>query len=278
MNDPFIHKFFKNNIRLYLKKLNKQFIGNGKNEIKKIIIEYNKSIPLEFKLIEENNMINIYISNFLDYDNIEKSCLTIKISKRYKIASIEGISSENFTCFSNSVFVLKNEASFYLMMTIKMLKKYKNKFNINKIQLRDNAIIKLKNGLTYNLSLFKLLTEGKSWYEKYGFKINKTKKKEYNKSKKIYKKIKVKNFKLDNIIKKIKINDKNILNEINIILKIIKINLNIKMIKLMYFIFVENKNKYRYIIYALIIEKIKSRLIDKFDYIISIPTLFYMNI
>ena len=277
---------FIKSVKSYLKYNNKSHFSDlmiGGNKVDTFEIEYDKKIKLEFKTVTDNDDINIYISNEFNYEKLDiiSSCLTIKINKKYKIAYIEGISSDNFSCFNNSDFILRNESGFYLQMTIKMLKKYKEKFNINKIQLRDNAVIKLKNGLTYNLSQFKLLTENTTWYEKYGFTIDNMKIKEkYKLSKKILNKLKAKDLKFDNILRKvlIGIQDEKIINEINIILKLTDDYKEYNLINFLNNIFVINKSKIRYIIYALIIDKLLDRLSYKFNYEKYIPNTYYIKL
>jgi hypothetical protein len=88
------------------------------------------------------------------------------IDKDNKMAIIEAISADKFVCFYDVDFNLKNKGSFYLKISIKMLEKYKDKFKINKIVLRDNATVHCKfkeKSFSFNLSQFLLLTNGNTW-------------------------------------------------------------------------------------------------------------------
>lgn len=117
-------------------------------------------------------------------------------------------------------------------MAIKMLKKYKDKFKINKINLKDNAKVQPINEKYYNLSQFKLLTEGITWYEKFGFKINKD----------IIKNLKTKE---TNLYKLIKDNNKIDSEYKNNILKYIKLNKENYLLELINMIFVENRHNHK---------------------------------
>ena len=159
-----------------------------------------------------------------------------------------------------------------------MLKKYKNKLKINKITLQDNAIIKPKYGESYNLSQFKLLTEGFSWYEKYGFKINKKTKKQHQINKEIINKIKIKDVKLENIILNVK-NKKLPNNYLKPIIKYIKENQNEKLMKIMKEIFIYQRTDYTDLLYSLIIEKILRNIEKNNDnYEKYKPTSYYMRL
>ena len=121
---------FIKSVKSYLKYNNKSNFHDlmtGINKVYTFDIEYDKKNKLEYKIVTENDDIDMYISNEFNYEKLDiiSSCLTIKINKKYKIAYIEGISSENFSCFNNSDFILRNESDLYLKMTIKMLKNIK---------------------------------------------------------------------------------------------------------------------------------------------------------
>lgn len=222
----------------------------------KYIVSYKHEFVLTFnKAIDENETNLILLSNNLEEDiNRDNSCIVIELYKNDKVAHLYGMSSSSIhNCFSDPEFILKKPSSFYLNMTIKMLKKYKEKFNINKITLQDNAMIKPKYGKNYNLSQFKLLTEGISWYEKYGFKINKEKKEQHKINKELIKKLKIKDLKVDNIILNVK-HKKLPINYLNSIIKYIKDNKNEKLMVIMKEIFVYQKTNYTYLLYSLIID------------------------
>jgi len=177
---------FVKNFLAYEYKLNKNiFIQKGGNPDKIYNIEYDKKIELIFKQITKSpDEIEIYLSNEFDDNN----CITIQINKKLKVASIHGISKEKNSCFNHADFILKNSGSFYLEMSLKLLKKYKDKFNINKITLIDNAQIYCENNGKFKLSQLLLLTKGYTWYEKFGFKIkDKIKRNQVENSKKLLK-------------------------------------------------------------------------------------------
>ena len=177
----------------------KSILGGGK----KYKINYKREFELIFdEILDENDIRTILLSNNLEETKRkDNSCIAIELNIKEKEAHIFGVSSSSlYNCFADPEFILKKAGSFYLKMGIKMLKKYKEKLGINKIILQDNAIISPLYGKSYNLSQFKLLTEGISWYEKYGFKINKEKRVQHKQNKEIIKKLKVNDIKLENII------------------------------------------------------------------------------
>lgn len=251
------------------------FYGGGENKPKIFKIQYNDKIELEFKKVNTDDGLEIYISNEFDKNKLmpETSCLSIKINKKSKEAYIEGISSENFSCFSNTYFKLKKEASFYLMMTIKMLKKYKDKFNINKITVRDNAIIKTNKG-NFNLSQFKMLSEGVSWYEKFGFKVDKKYKKQHQINKDIINKLTIDDINILEILKGLPLD-----NYIKSVINFGKDSLNMKLTDFMKIIFVDNKNKYSEELYLLIIDKLIRILENNYNNFVRYkPINYYMKI
>ena len=175
----------------------------GQDKEKTFKIEYDGKIELEFKRINRgDNEFEIYLSN--DFD--DSSCITIQINKKTKVASIHNISKEKNDCFNHADFILKHQGTFYLKMAIKLLKKYKEKFNINKITLIDNAVITCKESSEFdkgkfNLSQSLLFTNGYTWYEKFGFKITDEKKnKIVENSKKVIESLKIKDIDFDPIL------------------------------------------------------------------------------
>ena len=104
-----------------------QLIRQGGGNYKKIKMEYDEKIELEFKKVKvDKNNIEIYISDkFVDEPSNENSCISVLINKELNVAHIQGISGSTlYNCFANPEFILKKPGSFYLKMTIKMLKKY----------------------------------------------------------------------------------------------------------------------------------------------------------
>lgn len=150
-------------------------IGGNKKNIK---IKYKKQI---FTFEESNIDEEIYVL----YSTDELECVYVVIHNSDKVAEIHGIS--NYKTCVNITFSNLNVGSILLKLTIKMLKKYKNKFNINKIILVDNSLKQCKK---YNIefSTMMILLNGHTWYGKYGFRpfdsdtynLNKIKNKQYD--------------------------------------------------------------------------------------------------
>lgn len=256
-----------------------------------IRIDYKDMISLEFEQVNEDKHIKLLLSNKFNNDNMYGSCITVEIDSKHKIASISSLSTDIFKCFYHDDFILKNPSSFYIKMTIKMLQKYKDKFKINRIELRDNASINIKNGKQYNLSQFKLLTEGLTWYEKYGFKIANKNKEKLKKNKKILSKIKLKNINFDKIFDRAtndiiennkKLTRKSIYQDFIMNIKNIKIYINknkdMNFVDFMHFIFIHNKKKINYITYSYIINHLLTEIESKFNYERFYPSKFYMNL
>ena len=203
----------KNEIRHndFFKDTKNNLIGGG-NKI--LSINYNDNIyNFEESEIDDNHFI------LYSYEENPLDCVSIIISKEDKIAEIHGIflqkqkynppfeieqsskSQKNGIgnyekCLQNSN---TNIGSTLLKITIKMLKKYKDKLGINMITLTDNSIKSCKKN-NIILSKMLILLTGDTWYGKYGFRpydiqvksINDTMNNKYNKNKKIMSKITIK--------------------------------------------------------------------------------------
>jgi phosphoenolpyruvate synthase/pyruvate phosphate dikinase len=105
-------------------------------------------------------------------------------------------------------------------MSIKLLKKYKEKFNINKITLIDNAQIYCNKGGKFNLSQYLLFTNGNTWYEKFGFILKEKNKREIlDKSKKVLKDLKIKDINFKAIFDDIEKNEKSKILNKNLIIQ-----------------------------------------------------------
>lgn len=173
-----------------------QQIGGGK----KLSVTYN-----DHKYIYEQVMDDDYYILFSKDEKEE--CVMIIISKEEKTAEIHGIGNYR-SCFMDTN---ENVGSTLLKITIKMIKKYKDRFGIEMIILADNSLKKCHDK---NIQLGNMLTllTGDTWYGKYGFRPI-----EYSDNKyiidehhnKLYEKNK-------HIIDNIKIGDFNLLNYINI--------------------------------------------------------------
>jgi len=135
----------------FLQPYNKILYGGG-NRVLSIKYDNNK---YEFLECHDDNYFILYSKN-------EEDCVTVIIND--KIAEIHGIGNYE-TC---SVDTNVNVGSILLKITIKMLQKYRDKFNINKIILTDNSIKKCGNK-NIILSTMLILLTGNNWYGKYGF-------------------------------------------------------------------------------------------------------------
>ena len=79
---------------------------------------------------------NIDANHYILYSKEDDNCVIVIISKKDNTAEIHGIGNYK-TCLYESN---QNVGSTLLKLTIKMLKKYKNKFNIKMITLADNSL------------------------------------------------------------------------------------------------------------------------------------------
>jgi hypothetical protein len=91
-------------------------------------------------------------------------CINIIISEITNTAEIIGIKAyEDCLCDSN-----KNIGSILLKITMKLVKKYKDKYDIKTIILKDNSIKKCNNN-NIKLPIMLILLTGDTWYGKYNF-------------------------------------------------------------------------------------------------------------
>jgi len=128
----------------------------------------------------------------------------IIISKEEKTAEIHGIGNHR-SCFMDTN---ENVGSTLLKITIKMIKKYKDRFGIEMIILADNSIKKCNNN---NIKLSNMLTllTGDTWYGKYGFRPTDERFKiKYENNKKIMNTITLKDIDLIKYLKMAKLDEK----------------------------------------------------------------------
>jgi hypothetical protein len=117
-------------------KFEKIMLGNG-NMIgggNKIIIDYdNYNYIFEESEIDDNHYI-LYSKN-------DEDCVTVIISKEDQVAEIHSIGN-----YKSCLMAITNEGvgSTLLKITLKMLKKYKQKLGIKMIILTDNSLIRCK--------------------------------------------------------------------------------------------------------------------------------------
>jgi hypothetical protein len=119
-------------------------IGGGSNKLKVIYKDQPQSGDSVLQTHHTYNFIKSEINSdrFILYSQDNKfECISIFISTTENVAKIHGIT--NFT--SCLIDTNENVGSTLLKITLKMLKKYKEKLNINKISVKDNS---QKNALT----------------------------------------------------------------------------------------------------------------------------------
>jgi hypothetical protein len=163
-------------------------IGGGKKL--KVTYEENKYI------FEEALDKNYYIL----WSKDEFECSTVVIDIDTKTAEVHNISNYA-SCLATTN---TNIGSTLLRITIAMLKKYKDKFDINKIFITDNSVKKCGNK-NITLSTMMILLTGDTWYGKYGFRPREERfVKKYNNNKTIMNTIELKDIDLIKYLKKTK--------------------------------------------------------------------------
>jgi hypothetical protein len=200
-------------IHLYL---NNEFVKNqlrSKNITIKNLQSYldQKGGSIEEIKINYNNEDFVFIDTFGDLvyflyskDGKEDTCLSITIDSENKVAYINNINGDTLKCGDT---IMDNQGSHLLKAGVKFLIENKKKFNINIIQLTDNAYINcyskiLNKNKQINLSELLLLTKGYTFYGKYKFEpLDKEYKKIEDKVIKKLKNLKIKDLQFDKIIK-----------------------------------------------------------------------------
>lgn len=191
-----------NNVKMKDALIVKQYGGNdyfAPNMNHNLTIEYNNHKYIFEKSIVDDNH---YILSSKDNDD----CVSVIISKN-GYAEIHGIGNYK-SCLQDTN---ENVGSNLLKLTIKMLKKYKDKLKIKMITLTDNSI-KACGKYSIYLSSMLVLLNGDTWYGKYGFRpieytsdnyrIDNFNNKKYEANKLIINKIKISDI---NLIKYIKL-------------------------------------------------------------------------
>ena len=180
-------------IKKFLNKKKKMQFGGTED----LIIIYKKYEYKYIKALDDNYYI-LYSKDDID-------CVTIIIFPEDENAEIHGIGNYK-SCIEDSN---KSVGSTLLKITIKMLKKYKDKFKINKIILTDNSLKKCGK-VNIKLAHMLFLLNGNTWYGKYDFRpidnatyeYNEILNEQYNNNQSIIENI---NIKEANIIKYIKL-------------------------------------------------------------------------
>lgn len=267
-----IYKIIRDYNIIRTNKINKNKLLGGN---KKITIKAD-TIELNYLYIYQDNDEFIYLSDIKNTTNQENNCIIISItnnkSKNNKTAEIINLTSdENTKCYNDDEFIIKNPGSFYLKMTIKMLIKYKEYFNINSIKLKDNSVLYCKN-TKIDLSKYLFLTRGYTFYGKYGFIFeNENDNIKENRNKKILSKLFVKDINFNEIIKKSlknKITKEKTHEEkeiINNFLVLVNNNKNKKYIDFMSNIFVKN-NINSCLLYSIFYHELEKFLEDNYNY------------
>jgi hypothetical protein len=135
----------------------RHFLSNQIGGSKKLKITYNDS-----EYIFDEAMDKDY---YVLYSKDEFECVAVIIDIENKIAEIHGIG--NYTSCLDDINT--NVGSTLLKITLKMVKKYKDKLDVKKILITDNSLKKCHNK-NIKLSVMLTLLTGDTWYGKYGFK------------------------------------------------------------------------------------------------------------
>ena len=130
-----------------------QFGGAGNN----LTVTYN-----DHKYIFEESVDDDYYILFSKDEKEE--CVMVVISKKEKTAEIHGIGNYKSCIMYTNV----NVGSTLLKITMKMIRKYKDRFGIEMIILADNSLKRCHNKNIQLSNMLTLLT-GDTWYGKYGF-------------------------------------------------------------------------------------------------------------
>ena len=183
----------------------KNIINNSINNQKggAFSIEY-KTHKIKFDKLIDNNELHLFLSTL----NNKNHCIYIIIDINERIAYINEITSNiSNKCFKQDEF---NNGKTIMEITIKMIYKYKDKFNIDKIQLNDHSNIDCGNGIKIWLSDLSFLQHGNTFYSRFGF-IAQTHPEFFNNNVNILNKCKVKDYNLNKFMNKyIKPTDENI--------------------------------------------------------------------
>jgi hypothetical protein len=191
---------FKNNLKTdTILRVNQLESGLSLNGGKQLNVSYkNNKYIFNESIIDENHYI-------LSTKN-EEECVNVIISKEEKVAEIHGLKSYK-SCL---VDTNQNVGSELMKLTLKLLNKYKDKFNIDIIVLTDNSV-KNCNGENIKLSIMYSLMNGDTWYGKYNFrpikvennfyKIDDYQNELYEKNKVIMRNIKISNINLIDYVK-----------------------------------------------------------------------------
>ena len=211
-----------NNCKLIKNKFNTycQIGGNDKHYIIKYMDE-----KYTFELLDdEYSTYKMYILKAL---NSDIDCVILNIDKENKIATLNNLTvGDNIKC---SETIINNVGSHLVSIVIKLVQKYKDKFNVNTIMLTDHSFLYCNRGKTnIHLGDLQMLKTGDTFYGKFGFlpyakddNYRKMYIKSYNNNKRIIQRLLVKDSHLLYYLNKFQINNKNIdiTNLINLAIK-----------------------------------------------------------
>lgn len=202
INDP--------NLMDFLLKRNKNNTQTGGGKIRKIKYKFdNKIFKLYEKEVEDGYDISVHRTD--DLEN-PQTCLHIMINTEFHLAYIQNISYYE-DCVS-TLLEHPGGGSILLKMCIEFLKDTQSRYNVKRIQLKDNSYFTcFENNEKIKLALLHTLIHGETWYGKYGFRPYKP----YNDTRdevlyKFYKNNR-------NIVRNTKVKDTNLFHYINRIIK-----------------------------------------------------------
>ena len=147
-----------NSYNIINKKIN-QIGGNDKLKVTYIDEEY-----IFEKMEDSESLIDIYIL----YSSNEDNCVILTLSKELRIATITNLTAtSNMKC---SKTLINNIGTHLIKITIALVKKYNDKFKIDKIVLTDHSFLFCKS-IKYNIKLgdLQILKTGETFYGKLNF-------------------------------------------------------------------------------------------------------------
>jgi len=136
-------------------------LNGGGTDLK---VEYNDEIYIFNKLDDLYSSIVSYVLSSIDK---KSDCIIISIDKETNIGTIDNLSTDGIKCSNN---LMSNVGKHLVKLTIKLLSKYKDKLNINKILLSDHSFLfckSIKNNI--NLADLYTLKYGNTFYGSLGF-------------------------------------------------------------------------------------------------------------
>ncbi len=155
-NNDFLKRYYKKQFGTMYRHIINNLKGGGFN------IEY-KDITIKFDKIVDEDRITLYLSTIDEKDN----CIMIIIDKDTNTAYIEGITNNKYNnCFNTPEL---NNGKTIMDVSIKMLKKYKDKLNIKTINLRDNSFFQCSDKVKIWLSDLSFLQYNDTFYGRLGF-------------------------------------------------------------------------------------------------------------